>query len=244
MSASSIHLLIECESKGLLSKQAAAEVLDKRSDLIKAAMQRQAKKLVDAMLAVGETKEASFLGKAVDYLRPGKAIEKDKGMLAKIKSGGLTGGEGHHGWSDVGLNLTKMLGLAGLTAGATAGTGAILHHSRDKKLQKKIQESYSQMFTVEPHEGAKLKEIQEANPGRVERNFGLLAKFAPSLAAEPSVAAAWVRATSHQNQIGPADIRNLAETQRKIDEMHEGRHGGPGIAPLRVDALAQKAMGG
>lgn len=134
-----------------------------------------------------------------------------------------------------------MLGLAGLTAGATAGVGAVMRHSRDKKVKSQIQDSYHQMFNEVP----RLKEYHDdpAHRDTVERNFGILAQFAPSLAAVPSVAGNWVQATVKM-PLGPAEIKTLAETQRRIDEMHEGRHSGPGISDLKVDQIAQKAMGG
>lgn len=256
--SSSLKLVVECHRRGLLSKEAAARVINQRNDMIGVAMRKVAHDLVVSILSADPiddaTKTAGFGDFIDNFRRPAaKVVTKAEGFMDKLRKGGLTGGgkvtdaagnvsHAAHGWSDVGLNLTKMLGLAGLTAGATAGVGAVMRHGRDKKLQAQIQDSYHEMFNQVP----KLKEYQEdpEHKGSVERNFGIIAQFAPSLAAVPSVAGAWVKATIGMGALGPADIKNLAETQRRIDEMHEGRRGGPSLSPIRAEQIAQTALGG
>jgi hypothetical protein len=245
MTVSSLQLVIQCQQKGLLSKEAAVKLLHTREELIKVAMRKQAAILVASIRALnddeGETKEAGF---PFGFGRAAQTAKKGEGFLSKLRTGGLTGrggkdGAGHTGWSDVGLNLGKMLGLAGITAGATAGVGGIIHHSREKKLKGEIDRSYGEVFNQEP----RLKELQEEHPGVVERNFGILAKFAPSLAAEPSIAANWLHSSIAQGALGPSDIKNLVEVQHKVDEMHEGRrHGGPLLAPMSVDRMATTVL--
>jgi hypothetical protein len=239
MPASSLRLVVECQRKGLLSKEAAAKVLERRDALIKSAMRRAAEALVASICDADEIKEAG----PADFLRKGiGGAEEGGGFLSKLRKGGLTSSPGGHGWSDVAGNLGKMMALAGLTAGATTGVGAIMRHSRDKKLSKQIQQSYTQMFDEEP----KLKELREdpERRGVIERNFGIMAQFAPSLAAVPAVAGSWVRAMAGQNQVSVGEIKNLAETQRRIDEMHEGRHGGPALSPLNAGNIAQTVLSG
>lgn len=224
---SSLRLVVEAHRTGLLTKEGADEVLAQRNDLIQKAMRKVAHELVASIRVAGEVKEAGF----GDFTN--RLLGKGKEVAQKATES--------PGWKEVGANLGKMLGLAGLTAGATAGVGAIIRHSRDKKVKGQIQSSYHEMFEQEP----KLKEMSNDPHQRsvIERNFGILSQFAPSLAAVPSVAGSWVRASVGQGQMSVGEIRNLAETQRRIDDMHEGRHGGPSIAPLRADQVAQTVMG-
>jgi hypothetical protein len=226
----SVQLLAECTSRGLLSKEAAEQVELVRVRLIKQALQKEAISFFRGLRS-----------KADDIA---KATPTPKGILDKLRTGGRTGVEAVKdgsgpGWSDVGLNLAKMMALAGMTAGATAGVQGIMRHSRDKKVEGDIHSSYSQMFNEYP----KLKELQESAPGRLERHFGVLAKFAPSLAADPTVAGSWLQNSMQTQYIGPSDVKALAETQSRIDEMHEQRHGTRGITGLKAGEFAAKAMG-
>lgn len=227
----SAEMLTHCETNGLLSKEAAANVAAARERLIKTALAKEAAGLF-ARLRGG-------FGQAAPV------AAAPKRLLDKLRTGGRTGLEAAQGaaaqpgWSDVGLNLAKMLALAGMTAGATAGIQGIMRHSRDKRVEGDIQSSYKAMFEVAPE----LKDIQEAHPGRVERHFGVLAKFAPSLAADPTVASAWIRSTGGTGYLGPAEVKGLAETQARIDEMNEQRYGVRGVSPIRAGEFATKAMG-
>ncbi|MBP9824078.1 MAG: hypothetical protein KBF21_07640 [Thermoanaerobaculia bacterium] len=219
----SAELLETCTANGLMSKEAAASVAAVRARLIKQALKKEA---------------AGFFGK-VRGVFGGAKPKKELSFLEKLKSGGATGG-GEPGWSDVGLNLTKMLGLAGLTAGATAGVTGLMRHSRDKQMANDIQSSYKQIFKENPD----LNDVKDSAPGRVERHFGVLAKFAPSLAADPIVASSWLNISTKSNSIGPGEIKVLAETQTRIDEMNEARHGVRGVSPLKAGEFASRAMGG
>lgn len=225
MSKSSLELIAECQQRGFLSKEAAADVLEKREKIIKQAMFGRARKLIGSV-------------KSQD------APAKAGGLLSKLRVGGQTGRVGKDGqatagagWSDVAANLGKMMALAGLTAGATTGAGALIRHSKDKKLRGEIDRSYKTMFKEHPG----LNDIEEHDPGRVRRHFGVLARYAPSLAADPTVAGTWVQATSQVGQINTGDIKNLAETQSRIDDAREER-GAMKISPLQVGSIASKAM--
>lgn len=242
MPVGSLDLIAECQRRGMLSKEAAARLIRQREDIIEAAMRKQAALLVEAMRNAPDPDELDKAAGIFDFGRARSAAKKSEGFLSKLKSGGLTGGGkggGPTGWDDVGLNLTKMLGLAGLTAGASAGIGGILRHRRDKKMQGDIEASYREMYNQNP----RLKEIDEQHPGKVEQRFGMLAKFAPSLAAEPAVAGHWIQTSIHQGVISPGEIRTLAETQQRIDEMKETReHGGRLLQrPFQLGNLSQIA---
>lgn len=189
----SLELLDECERRGYLSKQAAAEVRQVRKRLIKQAMGRSV---------------ASLLGKL--RKAPTPPPKKAAGFMEKMRTGALTKNEGQSGWSDVTANLAKMLALAGMTAGASAGISGLQRHSKDKALRAEIDTSYKKMFSEYP----KLKEMDR---GRVQRHFGVLARYAPSMAADPTVAGSWVQSTAQMGQVNTGDIKNLAETQQFID---------------------------
>jgi len=226
MPMSSLELVAACQQKGFLSKEAAARVLEQRELLIKEAMRKAA---------------AGFFG-ALRSRPASKAGKVGKGFLERLKVGGRTPIPEHMGetsWTDVTANLAKMMALAGMTAGATAGIGGLMRHSRQLQDNKSIATSYTKMFDEYP----KLKEIEDERPGLVQRNFGVLARYAPSLAAEPSVAGAWVQSTALMGHIDANSIKNLAETQRRIDEVHEGRKPFK-FAPLRATEFAAKAMMG
>lgn len=231
--ATSAELLAACTKSGLLSKEAVVAVASTRERLIKHALQKEAAGLW-AKLRGGFGQAAA------------PVVAAPKTLLDKLRTGGRTGieaakgaGGADPGWSDVGLNLAKMLALAGMTAGATAGVQGIMRHSRDKRVENDIQSSYQQMFNEYPE----LKEIKEDKPGRIERHFGVLAKFAPSLAADPTIAGSWLQTTAKTQYIGPGEVKVLAETQSRIDEMNEQRHGVRGISGLKAGEFATKAMG-
>lgn len=222
MAKSSLNLIAECQRRGLISKEAAAQLLSEREELLKYAMRGAAKRMFGALRG----------GKSPAMEAAAAAPAVGKNLRDKLSVGGLTGvgkGEGAAQWKDVAANLGKMMALAGLTAGATAGIGGVMRHSKDKKLRKEIDRSYGKMFDEHPS----LKDIEEHDPGRVRRHFGVLARYAPSLAADPTVAGTWVQATSQVGQINTGDIKNLAETQSRIDDAREDR-GKISIAPMKI----------
>lgn len=243
MPPTSMQLIADAQERGLLSKEAAEQVGAQRDQLIRQAMRKLAAELVE-MITTGSLAKEAGIGSIIDRFRSAgpaaaKAAPKAEGFLAKLKHGGRTGSEaGGVGWGDVVGNLGKMMALAGLTAGATAGVQSIGRHHRDSKLNDQIQTSYSQMFNEYP----KLRDIEERSPGRIQRHFGVLTQFAPSLAATPTVAGAFIQSSAQMEQIDVGAIKNLAETQSRIDEMNEKRHGIRGVTPLKAGEFAAKAM--
>jgi hypothetical protein len=207
----SLDMVRHLYRRGVFAKQAALDVMHVREGLLKRALAKEADRFCTNVLAL--TKEASIfdgLGRAP------KAAAKAEGLFAKFRHGGPTPAKEPASWSDVGANLAKMLGIAGLSAAATAGGSALLKHRRDGRLQQDIEHSYKKMFEEFPR-------LAEVDPGKVRSRFDVLAKFAPSVAAEPIVAGTYLSRTVHDDVLDPAAIKGLAETQRRIDEMHENR---------------------
>ena len=210
----SLELVRRLYQSGTLRKEAALDVLRAREHFIKQALKAEAEAYWQDVL--GTTKEAGLF----DRLRRGGGAVANSGLFNRLRHGALTPAkEPSATWSDVGSNLLKMMGVAGLSAGATAGIGALVKHKHDRALAGDIERSYETMFDEFP----RLKEVREKDPELVRTHFGVLAKFAPSLAADPTVAGSFVQSTTVQGIIEPKTIHSLAETQRRIDEMREGR---------------------
>lgn len=231
MTKTSLQLIGSCHQRGLLSKEAAVELLGTRDRMIKQAMAKYAGRLF------------GILRKSTPIATTNKAKVS---IFDKLKMGGLTPTKGKKDdipgqvqWSDVASNLAKMMALAGLTAGATAGVSGIMKHRKDKSLRADIDASYKKMLSGNQD----LKDVEEHDPGRVRRHFGVLARYAPSLAADPTVAGTWVQNTSRAGIISVSDIKNLAETQNRIDDAREDR-GRIKLSPLQVGTFATKAMMG
>jgi len=215
MALSSLRLIVECEHKGLLSKEAAVSLLKTRDKIIKDAM----------------AKEASNIFK---MRRAASKVQKPMSLIERILKGSATGTRENAGWSDVAGNLMKMMVLAGATAGIASGTGALIRHSKDRKLQKAVQQSYKQVIELDP------ELARTENRTKTRQMFGVLAKLAPSLAAVPAVAAPIVRSLN----TAPAELhmlKALTDIQSRIDEA--ARHRRPvTVSPLRAGEFAAKAM--
>lgn len=227
MPMSSLKLTSECLRRGLLSKEAGAEVLRTRQKLIEQAMRKEASSLFRAIR--GGASQA------------GKQETVKRGLLSRLGSGGFTPGKGQEvGWGDSVGNMGKMLGLAGLAGGAAAGGSALLQHSQNKKRDENISKSYTQMFEKTP-------ELKEEDPETVKRQFGVLARYAPSLASDPVVAGSWVRQRTEMgagDMVDPKQIDQLTQIQRRIDESAEKRSPFNALGNLtRPMGVAAKAMG-
>jgi hypothetical protein len=209
MPKSSIELIRDLTERGIFSKEAAVRALKLRESMIKQALKKEAAGLF-SKLRRGFTSAA--------------APKPSEGIFDRFRHGGFTPkpeGATAPAWGDVGSNITKMLALAGLTAGATAGISGLSRMSADKHLKDDAANSYKQMFEEYP----KLKILAQAPEGahKVRQNFEVLYRYAPSLAADPMVAGSFVQAQTQMGIVEPATVQRLAETQRRIDEMHEGR---------------------
>jgi hypothetical protein len=202
----SLELARRLYQEGTLTKEAALDVLRAREQLIKQALAAEAQKL---WANLGMNKQAGWLGR-------GAAAAAKSGFFDKLRHGGLTPRPDAANWSDVGANLLKMLGIAGLSAGVTAGASALLRHRQDRALKGDIERSYQQMFD-------EYEDLKRLPQDQVQKHFDVLARFAPSLAANPTVAGSFVTETTTRSLLDPKTIQTLAETQRRIDEMHERR---------------------
>lgn len=214
----SVELTRHLHRQGYLSKEAAVAVLKERDKLIK---------------------EALFVEAATFFKKAGLVGDGIRGVMAKLRRGGKTPlpAKVHDrpGWSDVGSNLTKILALAGLTSASMAGIQSLSDLRRDKKLQSEIQASYKAMKKEHPR-------IAEMDPTRVRSNFAVLSRYAPSLAANPTVAGAFVATNvARGSVVDPATIKTLAQAQETIDKVR-GSH--RSIMPfVNATGLAQSLIG-
>lgn len=217
---SSLALIGKLQRRNLLSKEAAAKVLAQREELLNRAIEKQAGVTFDAIRrAAGAVKDA-----------PGN-------FLAKFRQGGRTDPSG--GWSDVTSNLGKMLALAGLTTAATTGTSALVNKIHESKLNKRIEKSYSSLLKDED-----IQEREKVNPGHTAAAFGILSRFAPSLAAEPLVAKPFIVAgggSITSDGVEHGQIDSLVRTQKMIDERRVGQ---PAFRPIDPVAVATQTFKG
>jgi len=156
--------------------------------------------------------------------------EKMRDAAGRIKSGAGTALSGPIG------SLAKLVALGGIISSGAMGAQAIMRHSKEKGLKRDIQASYQQMFDDYP-------KLHDLDRSKVRRTFGVMARYAPSLAADPMVAGAWVQANTTMAFIEPAAVKALAETQSQIDRVQEKRNLlQPGVLTTGL-GLAGKAIG-
>jgi len=237
MALSSLELTRRCSAKGLLSKEATHEVLRIRQRLYKEAMAKEAGplfgKLRQVAGAISKRTEPflSSLKKDLGFARAG--VPEVLGEGGKVVKSGRPPQE----WGQYAAHLGKLMALgAGLQGAGMAATG-LMRHSRDKEVRKDIENSYKGMFDEHP-------QLSTLDPQKVTRHFDVLARYAPSLAADPTVAGAWVKGTVQMGHIDATAVERLGATQALIDRHHEGRAlFQPGHFHTGV-ALARTAMGG
>lgn len=221
-------LLDDLRERGMLTKEAAAEIAELRAMYLKKTLEKTASDIF---------KSAGLFSSGLDAAQQGRGL---KGFLSGFRHGGLGPAKDRlattTGWGDVASNLAKMIGLAALVAGATGGTSALLKHQKDKSLQKDIKESYRQMFKEMP----RVQDLYEKDPHRVDSFFQILAKYAPSMAANPIVAGTFVQETSPEQRIGADTLKMLSEVQNRIDENARTHPGGEHLD--RGVTMAARAM--
>jgi hypothetical protein len=258
MALSSMELARRCREKGLLSKEAAEDVLRIRQRLFREAMAKTAAGLFGRLRqAAGEVagkataKGSSFIDDMKSQLgfagmtgpknpvhAPGSVAMGPGGELADISGTVIKDlPKQPKKWGEYAGDLGKLLALgAGLQGAGMAVTG-LMRHSRDKDVRKDIEKSYKEMFNETPT-------LSNLDPQKVTRHFDVLARYAPSLAADPTVAGAWVKGTVQMGHIDATAVERLGATQALIDRHHEGRAlFQPGHFHTGV-ALARAAMGG
>jgi len=140
--------------------------------------------------------------------------EKAAGWTESAK--GMLTGEAGAGWRAAASHIGKMVALGGALAAAGAGVTGLIRHSRDKRVRREIESSYKQMFNETPG-------LDQMDKTKVVRHFGVLARYAPSIAADPTVAGAWVKSTIQMGHVDADIVNKLSSTQAIIDRHHEGR---------------------
>lgn len=218
MTLSSIELATRCHQRGLLSKQAMDEVLVVRNKLIKEALAEKAASVFKSLASAG--------GKARGFAHDLVSNLGFAGTAAKPTPWGHASGQ-----------IIKMLALGGALAGGGAAVQGLMRHSRDKAIKRDIEGSYQEMFNETPG-------LANMDKDKIRRHFGVLATYAPSLAADPTVAGAWVRGTVQMGHVDASMVERLGATQAMIDRHHEGRAlFQPGHFTSGVN-LARSAIGG
>lgn len=212
----SLKLAARCYNKGFLSKEAFEDVLRVRERLIKEAVGRQ----IATRFAEAGRGAARNVGGFFKQLKGSLGFG---GMTRTPAAGGAMhpkargpGADAPSSWADVVANLGKLLALGGAAGAASAGVTGIMQHRKQRDLKEQIQTSYGRMFKEYPA-------LEEMDRQKVGRHFGVLARYAPSLAADPLVAGSWVKSTTQMDYIDPDAIRRLSDTQTAIDKAHEGR---------------------
>jgi hypothetical protein len=252
MPLSSLELARRCHAKGLLSKEAMDDVLRIRRRLYKKAMEEKAagffgtfgKRVIDAGKAVGG-KASSFMDDLKGQLgfagmtgaKPAIHTPRTAPTFEEIGTIAKDLPKSPKSWAEFTGDLGKMLALGAGLQGAGMGVAGLMRHSRDKEVKRDIEKSYKDMFAETPT-------LANLDPQKVTRHFDVLARYAPSLAADPTVAGAWVRGTVQMGHIDSTAVERLGATQALIDRHHEGRAlFQPGHFHAAI-GLATKAMSG
>jgi len=203
MTLSSIKLAMRCYEQGLLSKEAAEAVLHVRERILRDAMAEKTAGLFNDM--------KSFLVKT-----PPPVVEAPASFASNLKKGLGFGGGKPSSWGEATGNIGKMLLLGGALAAGGAAASGIMRHSKDKKIKGEIEESYKKMYDETPA-------LNMMDKTKVDRHFGVLARYAPSLAADPTIAGTWVANTVRMGQVDADLVSKLSTTQSLIDRHHEGK---------------------
>ena len=233
MAMSSLQLLVECQQQGLITKEAATEILAMREEVVKAARMDKAAGLISSMRNLGSKTKSGVGGFLESFKQSFKRPHPTVG-------GGVTAGSAEvvgqgAQWSDVAAKLTQMGLLGGMAYGGAAGVKALMGAPGARRERGEIEKSYKQMFQDHP-------KLNEFDRHKVQRHFGVLARYAPSMAADPVVAGTWVKDKMEMGHVAAADIKLLAETQSQINKVRESKDlFSPGAFRAGTD-MAGKAM--
>lgn len=104
-------------------------------------------------------------------------------------------------------SILPLLGLAGLVSLGTTGAKVGLGAASDARLKGEVRSSYKRMFEEYP-------ELNDDRPAAT-KFFNMMARFSPVLASNPIVAGTWVKSTMDKNVVGPAEIKQLIESQKE-----------------------------
>lgn len=266
MTLSSLELTRRCVEQGLLSKEAMHDVLRIRQRLYKKAM---AEKAAGVFGAIGKRLESVGARAAQKASSFADDLKGQLGFAGMTGAKSPVHGDAHvlrkgvdeasavfpddfeqltgqvikdapkqpKSWGAYAGDLGKLMALgAGIQGTGMAVTG-LMRHSRDKGVKKDIENSYKEMFVEHP-------QLATLDPQKVTRHFDVLARYAPSLAADPTVAGAWVKGTVQMGHVDATAVERLGATQALIDRHHEGRALFKPEHFTSAMGVAQKAMGG
>jgi hypothetical protein len=223
---------------GMLSKQAMSQVMHVRQRLYKKAMEKQAAGVISWILGKGRAagdvlsrlgrsvaETPRPIGSRVPLHQPGaveevitKRLDPQGNIVDVLEQRQIEGLPIKEmpappvTWMDAAANLAKLTalgtGLGAAQAGVTGAIQSIRDWREENALRRDIAGSYQQMFAEEPMLGS-------MDPDKVQKNFDILARYAPSLATNPIVASNWVKQTAGRGGfLDPDAIKRLAEAER------------------------------
>jgi hypothetical protein len=194
---SAVDSLITLQKRGYITEEARDRILLKRASIV--------------VSTIANTTSACFSKTA------GAAEEVRPGVLARM--GKAFKGSGERGWPEWIAGIGKTVGLgAGLAAGGAA-VGAAGHAIGNMGLKKKIKSSRAEVANM----------IGEKNPelrSQQDEVFDAIARYAPTLASDPLVAAGIVQgiappSTGRSRSLPHVDqnfVANLAQAERAIHQ--------------------------
>lgn len=250
MSLTSAQLANQLHDQGLLSKEAKERVLAVRRKLYKKALEKHAAGVFDWILDRGRSLASNFSYPGLK--NPELPVHPAGATISRVdpRSGAIShipiGGQPIEGarrppmsWTDMVGNLAKLTILGtGVGAAQSGVIKAIEQMSANKEqaiTKRELAESFDQMFEEQPA-------LKTSDPERVQRHFDVLAKYAPSLAKDPTIASNWVKQTVDMRFIDADSINRLASTEKLIRQ-------GSGARDLFDEAkegltLVRTALGG
>lgn len=209
----SLKMIGELEARGVLTKQAGHRLRLQRQTMIRNELVKEAGKLGRLL---SDAKDA-FVNKGHAFANKGMgAADRTLGPAMYRLSRERTDAGGSLGMGHAGANILKLMALAGMATGASAGINAGINHSRDKKLNGEIENSYGQLLAENP-------DLAKRDPELVRKHFEVLSRYAPSLAANPTVAASMIGESSFKGGMGGQTVKMMTDIQSQIDRIHQGR---------------------
>lgn len=191
MSLSSYELLVELEERGILTKEASARTSQVRLELIKEAQRGYIRNMLSKIKGGADDLWQSALGRSTkppaDKTFAQKVVSPrlHPAVPKRAKKGQLPEEPPQGSWSNPLSNYIMALPLLGAAGAGVAGTNEAINALGRAAQRRQIEKSYRQIFDEEPA----LRDLPEEN---VREHFNLMARYAPTLASDPMVAASWV----------------------------------------------------
>jgi hypothetical protein len=231
MRPDSADLAKKLHEQGILSKEGKEKALAIRRKLYKKALEKQASGVFDWVLDRGRALASNFSQPSLRVAKtpvhpPGSVISKvdpKTGVITHIPIGGqrIEGAEKLPiSWEDMVGNIAKMTilgaGIGSAQMGVSKAINRISNNRDEAILKQDLATSFGQMFEEQPA-------LKTSDPDRVRRHFDVLAKYAPSLAKDPTIAGNWVKQTVDMRFIDADAIGRLATTEKVIREGSSAR---------------------